>query len=156
MKLLFICTHNRCRSILFEAIAQQRGKKLIEARSAGSQPAGEIHPRTLDTLERHGYTTANLRSKSWDELETFAPDLVITVCDSAAGEACPVWFGNSTKIHWRLADPSAAQGNDEAVTSAFDACVEKIEQRTDLLLALIKQQRSPTELRQALLQHGAE
>ena len=131
MKLLFICTHNRCRSILCEAIASQRGAGFLEAASAGSAPVDEVHPLTLRYLEERGYQTAGLRSQSWHDLEGFEPDRVITVCDSAAGEACPLWMGEVEKHHWGLPDPSRVEGDDEAVRSSFMAVIDRIENKVD-------------------------
>ena len=131
MKLLFVCTHNRCRSILCEAITSQRGAGLLEAASAGSAPVDAVHPLTLRYLEERGYQTAGLRSQSWHELEAFDPDQVVTVCDSAAGEACPLWMGEVDKIHWGLPDPSREQGDEEAVRSAFVAVIDRIENKVD-------------------------
>jgi arsenate reductase len=135
LKLLFICTHNRCRSILAEAIANHFFHGQIEAQSAGSQPAGEVHPLTLRYLHEAGIPTTGLASKSWDELEAFAPDIVITVCDSAAGESCPVWFGKSRRLHWGLPDPSRATGSEEEIRAAFLAVMKTLEQRIRALLA---------------------
>ena len=131
MKLLFICTHNRCRSILCEAITSQRGAGLLEAASAGSAPVDAVHPLTLRYLEERGYQTAGLRSQSWHELEAFDPDRVITVCDSAAGEACPLWMGEVEKIHGGLPDPSRVEGDEKAVRSAFLAVSDRIENKVD-------------------------
>ena len=105
MKLLYICTHNRCRSILSEAITQQRAAGLIEARSAGSSPAGQVHPMTLHHLEQQGYATQGLRSTSWGDFADWEPDVVITVCDRAAQEPCPLYFGRAHQLHWSLARP---------------------------------------------------
>ena len=131
MKLLFVCTHNRCRSILCEAIASQRGAGFLEAASAGSAPVDEVHPLTLRYLEERGYQTAGLRSQSWHDLEGFEPDRVITVCDSAAGEVCPLWMGEVEKHHWGLPDPSRVEGDDEAIRSAFMAVIDRIENKID-------------------------
>ena len=131
MKLLFICTHNRCRSILCEAIASQRGAGFLEAASAGSAPVDEVHPLTLRYLEERGYQTAGLRSQSWHDLEGFEPDRVITVCDSAAGETCPLWMGEVEKHHWGLPDPSRVEGDDEVIRSAFMAVIDRIENKVD-------------------------
>ena len=131
MKLLFVCTHNRCRSILCEAITSQRGAGLLEAASAGSAPVDAVHPLTLRYLEERGYQTAGLRSKSWHELEAFDPDRVVTVCDSAAGEACPLWMGEVEKIHWGLPDPSRVVGDEPAIRSAFMAVIDRIENKVD-------------------------
>ena len=131
MKLLFVCTHNRCRSILCEAITSQRGAGLLEAASAGSAPVDAVHPLTLRYLEERGYQTAGLRSQSWHELEAFDPDQVVTVCDSAAGEVCPLWMGEVDKIHWGLPDPSRVEGDEEAARSAFLAVIDRIENKVD-------------------------
>ena len=131
MKLLFVCTHNRCRSILCEAIASQRGAGLLQAASAGSAPVEAVHPLTLRYLQERGYQTAGLRSQSWHDLEGFEPDRVITVCDSAAGEVCPLWMGEVEKHHWGLPDPSRIEGDDEAIRSAFMAVIDRIENKVD-------------------------
>jgi len=150
LKLLFICTHNRCRSILAEALANQIGGGLLLAVSGGSEPAGIVHPLTLEHLQQHGIPVTGLRSKSWDELEDFEPDFVITVCDKAAAEPCPLWFGKALQVHWGLPDPSA-QDPGAATTQAFDEVIalltsrlrwirEGVEQRLDLqaLIMLIR------------------
>ena len=131
MKLLFICTHNRCRSILCEAIASQRVAGSLQAASAGSAPVESVHPLTLQYLRERGYQTVGLQSQSWHDLEGFEPDRVITVCDSAAGEVCPVWMSEVEKHHWGLPDPSRAEGDDEAVRSAFMAVIDRIENKVD-------------------------
>lgn len=133
MKILYICTHNRCRSILSEAITNKLADGVIEARSAGSQPAGVVHPLSLKYLEQSGYDTQGLTSQSWDKFEDFEPNLVITVCDSAANESCPVWFGKSVKIHWGLKDPSKVEGTEEEKQAAFSACIAEIEKRVEQL-----------------------
>ena len=131
MKLLFICTHNRCLSILCEAIASQRVAGSLQAASAGSAPVESVHPRTLQYLRERGYQTVGLQSQSWHDLEGFEPDRVITVCDSAAGEACPLWMGEVEKHHWGLPDPSRVEGDDEAIRSAFMAVIDRIENKVD-------------------------
>lgn len=156
MKILYICTHNRCRSILSEAITNQLAGDLIQARSAGSQPAGEVHPLSIQYLEQGGYATQGLQSQSWDDFEDFAPDLVITVCDSAAGEACPVYFGNSLKLHWGLVDPSKVEGSDEQKAKAFQDCISEVERRVKTLKGLAEQDLEPAALRQALNNQGAQ
>ena len=129
MKILFICTHNRCRSILSEAIFNQVGKSNIEARSVGSHPAGEVHPATVKHLQKAGYNTEGLKSESWDDYEDFEPDVVVTVCDSAAGETCPVYFGKTLKVHWGLADPSKIQDSEAAQSEGFKHVISEIEAR---------------------------
>lgn len=155
MKILYICTHNRCRSILSEAISNQRAEGLLDARSAGSQPAGEVHPLSLRYLAQRAYRTEGLQSQSWDAFEDFAPDLVVTVCDSAAGEACPLYFGKSVKVHWGLSDPSKIEGSEAELEQAFMACIDEIERRVDQLIELAKDQPSPESLRAALTALGA-
>ncbi|AWL10828.1 Arsenate reductase (glutaredoxin) [Saliniradius amylolyticus] len=156
MKVLYICTHNRCRSILSEAITNQMAGDVIQARSAGSQPAGEVHPLSIQYLKQTGYATEGLQSQSWDEFEDFAPDVVITVCDSAAGEACPLYFGNSLKLHWGLNDPSKVEGSDKQKAEAFRDCIAEIERRVKVLTDLAGKDLSPAELGDALTQQGAQ
>jgi arsenate reductase len=134
MKLLFICTHNRCRSILAEAITNFYGNDIVVAKSAGSQPAGVVHPLSLKYLQEYGVSTQNLCSQSWDDHEDWQPDVVITVCDSAANEACPVWFGDSLKVHWGLADPSGLEGDDNEIARAFMATIEVLRKRIEALI----------------------
>lgn len=153
MKVLYICTHNRCRSILSEAITNAYASEHIQAQSAGSQPAGEVHPGTLQYLQQDGINTDQLKSQSWHEMEAFAPDVVITLCDSAAGESCPLWFGNSVKVHWGLADPSKLSGQAQA--EAFAQCIAIIKQRVTQLHEIAKQSPGRAELEAALHQAGA-
>jgi arsenate reductase len=131
VKLLFICTHNRCRSILCEAIASQRGAGSLQAASAGSAPVDAVHPLTLRYLEERGYQTSGLQSQSWEDLAAFNPDRVVTVCDSAAGETCPLWMGEVEKHHWGLPDPSRAESSAAAIRSAFMAVIDRIENKVD-------------------------
>ncbi|TRY31460.1 arsenate reductase ArsC [Aliiglaciecola sp. M165] len=156
MKILYICTHNRCRSILSEAITNHFAQGVIEAKSAGSQPVGEVHPLSLTYLKEAGISTQGLQSQSWDEFEDFAADIVITVCDSAAAETCPVWFGNSLKIHWGLSDPSKLDGSDEEKADAFRACIEQIKQRVLNLKTLAAKKLSTAELKAELEALGAK
>lgn len=134
MRLLFVCTHNACRSILGEVITRALGGDRIEAASAGSNPAGRVHPLTLNYLDAHGYSTAGLRSKSFADVQAFNPDAVITVCDRAANESCPVWLGGAVKAHWGLPDPSHLEGSDEDRLAAFDVVRAIISRRIEALL----------------------
>lgn len=155
MKLLYVCTHNRCRSILSEAITNHLAGPRLQARSAGSQPAGVVHPLSLFYLEEAGIPTQGLKSQSWDEFTDYAPDLVITVCDNAANETCPAWLGKSQKIHWGLADPSKVEGTDDEIASAFRQTIAEISRRTQLLLALCTQNVDITTLKAGMQKMGA-
>ena len=97
---LVLCTGNSCRSIMAEAIINTLGREQYLAQSAGSKPAGVVHPKSIETLKQHGIDVGELRSKSWDEFEGESFDVVITVCDQAASESCPVFFGKHEKLHW--------------------------------------------------------
>lgn len=154
MKILYICTHNRCRSILCEAITNLSAVPGMMAASAGSAPEGRVHPQALQYLREAGVPTTGLYSKSWHELEDFAPDLVITVCDAAANESCPVWFGKAIKVHWGLADPSRIVG-EAAQAQAFRTCIAEIKRRVAALRELAQQPYEGEMLRAALLRLGA-
>ncbi|BBO27324.1 low molecular weight phosphatase [Alteromonas sp. I4] len=156
MKVLYICTHNRCRSILSEAITNHVAGDVITAKSAGSQPVGEVHPLSLKYLSEAGIPTEGLKSQSWDEFEAFAPDLVITVCDSAAGESCPVWFGKSVKVHWGLSDPSKLTGSEEDIARAFNDTIAQISARVTDLKTIAEQPFTPNSLRASLAKLGAQ
>lgn len=155
MKILYVCTHNRCRSILSEAISNLMSDGRIIAKSAGSQPAGLIHPLTVHYLQEAGVPTDDLYSKSWDELESFAPDIVITVCDSAAQESCPLWFGKAVKVHWGLADPSKVIGSEAEQALAFRRCIAQIKQRVAQLLEILQVTQDSNTLRKKLIESGA-
>jgi arsenate reductase (thioredoxin) len=136
---LFLCTGNSARSILAEAALNRRGEGRFRAWSAGSFPKGEVNPDALRVLERLEYSTEGLRSKSWDEFTSpDAPqmDIIITVCDDAAGETCPVWPGHPLTAHWGLEDPSHVQGNDVERERAFVTTLRYIENRINLMMSL--------------------
>ncbi len=156
MKILFICTHNRCRSVLSEAMANHFSDGRIQAASAGSQPVGEVHPLSLKYLSEAGINIDGLKSQSWDELESFEPDVVVTVCDSAAKEACPVWFGKSIKLHWGLKDPSKVQGSESDIKKEFSACMTEIEHRIKRILELDLENLQGAQLKDALINLGAQ
>lgn len=129
-RVLFLCTGNSARSILAEALMTRLGEGRFVGYSAGSTPKGAVHPESLRLLETRGYDVAGLRSKSWDEFAaTGAPnlDLIITVCDNAAGEVCPIWPGRPAAAHWGLPDPAAADA--EAAAAAFALAYEQLERR---------------------------
>lgn len=136
MKILFLCTANSCRSILCEALFNHLAPTGMRAYSAGSQPRGSVHPLTLAALARAGVPIEGLASKSSDAHAGLHPDLVITVCDKAAGEACPLFFGAAIKAHWGLADPSEVAGSDTEIAAAFDATMARIKTRITAFLAL--------------------
>ncbi len=141
INVLFLCTHNSARSILAEAILNSLGKGRFKAYSAGSNPREnqQPNPMALKTLETAGISTVGLRSKNWDEFATAdSPhmDLVITVCDNAAGEVCPFWPGKPATAHWGYADPSAIDGSDAQKMEAFRQTLYAIKRRLDLLINL--------------------
>lgn len=150
MRVLFMCTANSCRSILSEAMFNHLSPDGFEAVSAGSFPKGQVLPRSLATLEQAGISIEGLSSKGNDAFETSPPDVVITVCDKAAGEACPVYFGPALKAHWGLEDPSDVQGNDAEVDAAFRRALARIELRCRAFLALPFEQLSRDELKREL------
>lgn len=136
---LFICTHNSARSILAEGIMNSLGRGQFKAYSAGSHPAGQVNPHALKTLERLHIPTDGFRSKDWSEFaQPGAPamDFVFTVCDSAAGEVCPVWPGQPMTAHWGVPDPSAVDGDDAAKIKAFWDSALILKRRIELMLAL--------------------
>lgn len=136
---LFICTANSARSVLGEALLRHLGGDAYRSFSAGSTPRGMVNPDALACLERHGLPTDGFRSKSWDEfagLDASNMDLIVTVCDSAAGEACPVWPGHPQVVHWGIADPAAVDGDDAARAAAFDLAYGRMRRRIEALLAL--------------------
>jgi len=135
MKILFLCTGNSCRSILAEATFNHLAPTDWKAMSAGSQPTGQVHPRSLALLARKGISTAGLRSKSWDDLPT-APDIVITVCSSAAGEVCPAYLGPALRAHWGVEDPASATGTDDEIDTAFTAAYRTLRARIEAFLSL--------------------
>ncbi|MDF3980562.1 arsenate reductase ArsC [Luteibacter sp. PPL201] len=138
-RVLFVCTGNSARSVLAEATLRAWAGHRFQAFSAGSQPAGRINPFALETLAAAGISTAGLRSKSWDEFAgaTSSPiDLVVTVCDSAAAEPCPVVFGDFVRTHWGLPDPASVEGTDDAKRAAFAAAHATIRARLVAFLAL--------------------
>ncbi len=136
---LFLCTGNSARSIMAEAILNKIGAGKFRAFSAGSQPKGRVHAEALRLLQSLGYDTAAARSKSWSEFaEPGAPllDFVFTVCDNAAGEACPVWPGQPMTAHWGVPDPAAAQGTPAEIALAFKDAYRMLHQRIAVFAAL--------------------
>jgi arsenate reductase len=135
MNVLFLCTGNSCRSILAEATFNHLAPVGWQAVSAGSKPAGYVHPRSLALLAREGIATEGYHSKSWDDLP-LTPDVVVTVCASAAGETCPVYLGPVLRTHWGVEDPAHATGTDEEIDAAFMMAYQILRTRIEAFLAL--------------------
>ena len=135
MNVLFLCTGNSCRSILGEAAFNHLAPQGWRAMSAGSKPTGQVHPRSLALLAREGISTEGYYSKSWDNLPA-TPDIVITVCASAAGETCPAYLGPVLRTHWGVEDPAHATGTDEEIDAAFMKAYRILRARIEAFLAL--------------------
>lgn len=136
---LFLCTGNSARSILAESLLNQLGKGRFRAYSAGSHPAGRVNPFALELLEKNHFPTGELRSKPWDEFaQPGSPqlDFVITVCDKAAGEVCPVWPGQPMSAHWGIPDPVAAEGSDDQKRHAFVDAMNQMQRRVSMFVSL--------------------
>lgn len=155
MRVLFMCTANSCRSILSEALFNHLAPEGFEAVSSGSFPRGQVLPRSLTTLQQAGISIEGLSSKGNDAFEGNPPDIVITVCDKAAGEACPVYFGPALKSHWGLEDPSDVVGDEAVIDAAFRATLGRIEQRCRAFFALPFDTLGRDELRRELDRIGA-
>ena len=155
--MLFLCTGNSARSILAEAILNKNGRGRFRAFSAGSQPKSDVNPRTLELLRASGFDTSGLRSKSWTEFArpgSLALDFVFTVCDNAAGEACPLWPGQPITAHWGIPDPAAATGSDAEIALAFKDAYRMLARRIDLFLALPLEKLSTMVLQARLKEIG--
>lgn len=138
-QVLFLCTGNSARSILAEGLMNHLGRGRFLAYSAGSHPAGAVHPLALQTLSQLQIPSGNFRSKSWNEFAqpgAAALDFVFTVCDKAAGEVCPLWPGQPMTAHWGVEDPSAVEGSDESRLRAFMDTAVTLKRRIELMLAL--------------------
>ena len=136
---LFLCTGNSARSLIAEGILRHHGGSRYRAFSAGSIPTGKPNPFALAVLQRHGIDIEFVRSKSWDEFATADAEqmnIIITVCDNAAGEACPIWPGQPITAHWGVADPAGVTGTDEAIAAAFQITYDQMSSRIEKLLDL--------------------
>ena len=154
MNILFLCTGNSCRSILAEATFNHLAPPNMHAMSAGSQPTGEVHPRSLALLASKGIATVGCFSKSWHDLPK--PDIVITVCGNAAGETCPAYLGDVIRAHWGVEDPAKATGTEAEINASFEAAYQILRKRIEAFLALppvILQ--NPAQLQIALNQIGS-
>ncbi|MEM9403071.1 MAG: arsenate reductase ArsC [Pseudomonadota bacterium] len=151
IQILVLCTGNSARSILGEVLLNALGSGRISAFSAGSQPAGRVNPGALRKLEREGHVTDGLSSKSWDVFTgPTAPgfDLVITVCDNAAGESCPIWNGSPLTVHWGIPDPASA--SDGELDAAFDVAYARLRRRIEALVQLPLESLDSESAREAL------
>ena len=135
MNVLFLCTGNSCRSILGEATFNHLAPSGWRALSAGSHPTGQVHPRSLALLTREGIATEGYHSKSWDALP-LTPDIVITVCASAAGETCPAYLGPVLRTHWGVDDPAHVTGSEAEIDAAFMRAYRVLRTRIEAFLAL--------------------
>lgn len=161
-KVLFLCTGNSARSIMAEALLTSLGDGRFQGFSAGSKPTGKVNPFAIEQVMKLGYPVENLRSKSWDEFanapgtsEAARMDFIITVCDSAAGEACPLWPGRPATAHWGFADPAAVEGSDEDKRAAFERIRRQIETRMRSFIALPLESLDAQSLGQAIRKIGA-
>lgn len=154
LKVLFLCTGNSARSIMAEALLNYYGQGRFEAFSAGSKPSGKVNPFVLETLSEIGIPTEGLRSKSWNEfVNARAPhlDVVITVCDNAANETCPIWYSTPVQQHWSFDDPAAAQGADMIKRFETRRVYSEIESQIRKFIALPDESFVPERLKTELL-----
>ena len=147
---LFLCTGNSCRSIMAEGLLKHHGKGRFRSFSAGSSPTGKVHPMSLETLRRHGLDHQGFTSKTWDTFKGQDFDIVITVCDNAAGETCPIFPGNPVKGHWSIPDPAHFQGTPEEVEAEFDRVFGILERRIKAMVELPVETMDHDELRRRL------
>lgn len=155
-EILFLCTGNSCRSILAEVTLNGLAAARLHATSAGSHPAGYVHPRSIQLLKQEGFATEGLHSKSWDDLQS-TPDIVITVCASAAGEACPAYLGSALRAHWGVDDPAKATGSEAEINAAFQTAYHILRTRIEALLKLPVAElleKDPAQLKQELERIG--
>jgi arsenate reductase len=155
--ILVLCTGNSARSVLGEALLNRLGEGRVRAFSAGSRPVGRVHQSAARLLEREGFDAGTFRSKSWEEFAgPDAPriDVAITVCGSAAGEACPVFPGSPVRAHWGLADPAGVTGEDAAVDAAFAETWRLLKMRVEAFLAQPLETMTPAELQRELAAIG--
>lgn len=155
LNVLILCTGNSCRSIIGEALINHLGQGRLRGFSAGSQPTGKVNPGAISVLERHGLSTADFHSKTWDSFGEQAFDLVITVCDNAAGEACPLYPGRAVKGHWGIPDPAHVSSSEAEINAAFETTYQQLTARIERLLALPIETLSDNDLRAALNEIGA-
>ena len=134
IKILVLYTGNSCRSVMAEALINDLGHGRYQAWSAGSFPVGYVHPKSIETIKRHGIDPGQPRNKSWDEFAEQSFDLVITVCDQAAGESCPLFPGNPKKLHWSTLDPAKVTGSEAEIDAAYDKAFFMLKNRVEDVL----------------------
>jgi arsenate reductase len=154
MKVLFLCTANSCRSILSEAMFNHLAPAGMRAYSAGSQPSGVVNPLSLQALTNAGIDTQGLASKACDAHRELGPDFVISVCGNAAKQECPAYFGNATRLHWGLDDPSEITGDARQISAAFARTLTQIQRRLQLFIDLPRGQLTAQQLQQELAKIG--
>ena len=157
LNVLFLCTGNSARSILAEAFLNSAGRGKFRGYSAGSHPSGSVNPFALELLDKNHISTEGLRSKNWNEFaKAGAPHMhfIFTVCDSAAGEACPVWPGRPMTAHWGVPDPAVIQGTDEDKRRAFHAAFTQLSTRIRLFLSLPFEKLEQSALKRKLYEIG--
>ncbi len=146
LNIFVICTGNSCRSVMGEALFNHLGQGRIKAFSAGSHPIGRINQGALATLARHGLPSQGYKSQSWEDFEDQPMDIVITVCDNAAGETCPVYLTQAVRAHWGVSDPGHVKGTDEEIIAAFEQTYRTLELRVNKMLALSLETMAPEQL----------
>lgn len=154
LNVFVICTGNSCRSVMGEALFNQLGQGRLQAFSAGSHPIGRINAGALATLKRHGLQTEGYQSQSWGDFEAIPMDIVITVCDNAAGETCPVYLSKAVRAHWGVSDPGHVEGSEEEKIAAFEQTFGILKQRVEKMLALPLETMSSEALTVALNEIG--
>ena len=156
LNILILCTGNSCRSVLGEALINHLGAGRFRGYSAGSRPTGKVNENALATLKRNGLPTEGYRSQSWDEFADTPIDIAITVCDSAAGETCPVYLNSVIRAHWGLPDPAHVAGTEEEIAKAFQTTFDALSVRINNMLALPIESMESDEIAQALNKIGRE
>jgi len=146
LNVFVICTGNSCRSVMGEALFNHLGQGRMLAFSAGSHPIGRINEGALATLKRHGLPSDGYKSQSWEDFEDTVMDIVITVCDNAAGEACPVYLSKAVRAHWGVSDPGHVEGTEDEKIAAFEKTFEILTLRVQKMLLLALETMSPEEL----------
>jgi len=156
LNVLILCTGNSCRSVLGEALINHLAGDRLTAFSAGSRPIGKINENALATLKRNGIHNEGFTSQSWNDYADKNIDIAITVCDSAAGESCPVYLNSVVRGHWGVKDPAHLTGTEQEINAAFQATFDALKRRVEKLLALPFETMSAAELSAALNKIGAE